>query len=915
MTAICKVISVHGKPANTIGYISDRNKTDIDRAIDNSESDYMRAFDPSVKDPLMARMGITDTQNEILVSGVNCDPATASISFDQVRDRYRAGHSEGFYTFDYNDPKLGKIRTATREPIEALHVIQSFSETDIDPRAVHELGIELANRIGAEFGNGTDGQNINLQAVVSTHMNKEHMHNHLAICAYKIDGSGKYTHNAVMVNRIREISDELQHEYGITVNLLPPREQLRQSHLIPQGKCYGEWQYCKNSESWKDAIRADMTELASISADRYSFIANMQAYGYRLDADHGDSITWYVPAADRKIRDTTLGADFAISAIYPTPEQNLEKTNQSKLITVHTDNNRTDQISAAPYIDINRYDTSGNRRGDLELALRRVIAFLQRIQNQMDCNGQTRQAKGMQDKINLVANAIKVAKVYHIDSADRLEWQINNIRSPMRLTQDDLKIAQSNKSYNDTIVRLYNQIKTVSDKLDLSDINMYLSTPAKLDIRTTLAHDYPVDYNTKRALYCALRDNPDTHLLYPVRELNQMVAVSIVNYLNRGTPLSDMARGYLAEGPDYDRITCKIKADKDWETLKNIKRAKLQDSPLSDRQTRALDKILKANGHGDIDVSKLTAYDNWQIRCILSPNPFDPAVGLIDTARAAQIAQSAAAKGLTLRRPATTIMVNEVKQIADYIVRVHTPQEPSYAPAIFRSQITPTKPDLSDLDKHNPDDVPEIVRRQMAAEKRKKIEKHLLALMDDKKVMSAIPVKQMTDADIYSMTDYLTVKDRIPDCFVPAPLSKEVRDQAFYDSIADRTPQEQIYLTRVRSAMQQLSDMGITPSQIEITYKKTKDLIAIYHNQINHNLEDREALKSLYQLKHTSHLCDNFFGFAEQEIQEQEKDLKRENPEQDYDNYTTLTPEPEVPMPEPETEELEYNYNDFDLDR
>lgn len=90
------------------------------------------------------------------------------------------------------------------------HTIQSFSPKDhIDPKTAHEIGVRLAKAVYDDY-----------QCIVATHVDKGHIHNHI------ISNSVSYRTGRMMpdrlygecsLNRLREKSDELCEEYGLSV--------------------------------------------------------------------------------------------------------------------------------------------------------------------------------------------------------------------------------------------------------------------------------------------------------------------------------------------------------------------------------------------------------------------------------------------------------------------------------------------------------------------------------------------------------------------------------------------------------------------------------------------------------------------------------------------------------------------------
>ena len=56
--------------------------------------------------------------------------------------------------------------------VQGYHLVQSFAEGEVTPELAHQIGVELADQL-------LDGR---YQAVVTTHLNTRHIHNHI-VCA------------------------------------------------------------------------------------------------------------------------------------------------------------------------------------------------------------------------------------------------------------------------------------------------------------------------------------------------------------------------------------------------------------------------------------------------------------------------------------------------------------------------------------------------------------------------------------------------------------------------------------------------------------------------------------------------------------------------------------------------------------
>ena len=212
MPAICKTIAIHGdKLTPLLRYGDNPEKTDL---LKNGLGNVLSYAGNPEKTTLILP---EDDEKSLLVDGVLCSPETAEADFRTYRDRYRAVHgSEEFKSFKYNDKKSGKEKTVKRQPITAVHLIQSFSDPDLDPLLVHQIGINMLERL-------------HVQGVCDTHLNADHLHNHIIINAYLPDGQSKFRLNTARIIEIRTLSNTLLQEYGLPVGFDEPWEQLQKS--------------------------------------------------------------------------------------------------------------------------------------------------------------------------------------------------------------------------------------------------------------------------------------------------------------------------------------------------------------------------------------------------------------------------------------------------------------------------------------------------------------------------------------------------------------------------------------------------------------------------------------------------------------------------------------------------------------
>ena len=177
-------------------------------------------------------------------------------------------------------------------PIKAIHLIQSFSAEDgVSPEEVHRIGMELVKKM---YGD-------KVQAVVTTHVDKEHIHNHIALCSYTIDGKKLY--NTISeVERARDISDLLCKLYGVR-NVMQTKARRKGQRMT-----YCEWMHRKQGTSWKAKISDYILTLLPVADDLEHMLKIMEAHGYTVN--RGKYISVLAPGQQRAIRLRSLGEGF-----------------------------------------------------------------------------------------------------------------------------------------------------------------------------------------------------------------------------------------------------------------------------------------------------------------------------------------------------------------------------------------------------------------------------------------------------------------------------------------------------------------------------------------------------------------------------------------------------------------------------
>ena len=210
------------------------------------------------------------TDGKLLVSSFGCAAETADIEFEWTR---RHAIDKGTH--------LGR------------HLIQAFEPGEVTPEEAHRIGMELAREVlGGKY-----------EFVLTTHIDKDHVHNHLIFNAVSFTDHKHYHSNKRSYHEIRRASDRLCKEHGLSV-IVPGRDK---------GKSYIEHQAAQNGTSYKAKLKAAIDRLIPVSSSLEDLLARLQREGYEIK--RGKYISARAPDQERFTRLKTLGADYTEEAV------------------------------------------------------------------------------------------------------------------------------------------------------------------------------------------------------------------------------------------------------------------------------------------------------------------------------------------------------------------------------------------------------------------------------------------------------------------------------------------------------------------------------------------------------------------------------------------------------------------------
>ena len=209
------------------------------------------------------------TDEKLLVSSYGCASETAAREFEWTR-------------------KIAEQKGMNPVRIIARHVIQSFEIGEVTPELAHEIGKQFADEIlGGKY-----------EYVLTTHIDKDHVHNHLIFNAVDFVDYHAYKSYKRIYYDMREVSDRLCKENGLSV--IPPSQN--------KGMGYKEYTEAKRGTSWKQKLKQTIDRLVITAKDYDDFLRLMQEAGYEIKT--GKYISFRAEGQERFTRSKNIGENY-----------------------------------------------------------------------------------------------------------------------------------------------------------------------------------------------------------------------------------------------------------------------------------------------------------------------------------------------------------------------------------------------------------------------------------------------------------------------------------------------------------------------------------------------------------------------------------------------------------------------------
>ena len=253
---VTKILSIKGQLDSRLAYVTNSEKTHL-------ATDITYITNPE------------KTEQSFFVSAINC--LTAESAFDEMINT--------------------KIRFGKTSGVQGFHIIQSFAPGEVTPEQAHSIGQEFCKRLlGDRF-----------EAVIGTHLDKSHLHNHIIVNSVShIDGKKYHSSYQHYYREIRKISDELCAEYHLKV--IDPKDH---------GKHYAVWKAEKAGKPTLSQMLRDEIDLVIRDCfDFPDFLNLLEKKGYAVSRNPNRKyLTVRPPGAKRNFRLDRLGKGYTVEDI------------------------------------------------------------------------------------------------------------------------------------------------------------------------------------------------------------------------------------------------------------------------------------------------------------------------------------------------------------------------------------------------------------------------------------------------------------------------------------------------------------------------------------------------------------------------------------------------------------------------
>ena len=379
-----------------------------------------------------------------VTSSINCNVETALLEFKDIQKKYQM--------------KGKRV---------AYHIIQSFSPKDkLTCKQANEIGKRLCEELYPNF-----------QCIISTHIDKGHLHNHIAVNSINLDGrklDDRLANNKEGLYALSDTSDRSSAEYGCFI--MP-----RKTYLKLKNKDY-YYQY--KEQSYKEKIKDDVETIIPRCASLEEFLDELSILGYEVK--RGKNIAVRTTGMERFARLSTIDKNFSEQNLY----RYFKNQNNLKLLAIKTDKNEFNSrvfdnaLESKQAVELSQSSIEGKIYNEYQKTKYQEIKRYYGLKRQLE----------YLDK-------------YNIRSFDDIENKIEMLRSEIKSKNIELK---RNKEEFDKIIQT---TEKAQDYIRLYKVYEYAKTYKEMDEKYMMPKEVEI--------FLKLQDELNIHSIEDAKKLIQ----------------------------------------------------------------------------------------------------------------------------------------------------------------------------------------------------------------------------------------------------------------------------------------------------------------------------------------------------------------------------------------------------------
>lgn len=379
-----------------------------------------------------------------IASSINCNVETALMEFKDIQKKYEMQGNRVAY-----------------------HIIQSFSpKDDITPEQANEIGKKLCEELYPNF-----------QCVISTHIDKGHIHNHIAVNAINLDGrklEDRLSNSKEGLYALSDTSDRIAAEYGCFI--MP-----RKTYLNLKNKDY-YYQY--KEQSFKEKIKDDIDSLIPKCTSLEEFLDELSILGYEIK--RGKNLAVRTLGMERFARLSTIDKNYSMQSLY----NYFKNQNNIKLFAIKATKNEFNSkifnkaMESKEAIELSQLSAGKKTYSEYQKTKYQEIKRYYELKKQLE-----------------------YLNKYNIHSFDDIENKIASIRSQIKSKNIELK---KNKEKIDKILQI---TEKAQDYIRLYQVYQYALSYKEMDEKYVMPKEVKI--------FLKLQEELNIHSIDEARQLIQ----------------------------------------------------------------------------------------------------------------------------------------------------------------------------------------------------------------------------------------------------------------------------------------------------------------------------------------------------------------------------------------------------------